>query len=95
MLNENVIRAIFKKTKGIEEEFMREYGKYKDLIDNLSNVDKNMEKLKKDYEKDIKILQEIKDSIMSSCEHLVITHHADASGNNDSWSECGICGKLV
>lgn len=34
-------------------------------------------------------------ALQSACSHLRTTYHPDASGNNDSWTECLECGAPV
>lgn len=95
MLSEKIVRVIFRKADGKEDDFIQDFNKHRNLSINLKSLDEDLHKLKESYERDRKTLQEIKDGLISSCEHIVTTFHRDASGNNDNWTSCDICGKAV
>ena len=47
------------------------------------------------HENTLKMLDEDLDSVRARCPHLETIYHPDASGNNDSWDECNLCGMDV
>lgn len=65
------------------------------LSDELNDIDKQIRLLEKQYNNDMKILTEKRKAIVSRCPHLQVKYHPDASGNNDSWFECLLCGAEV
>lgn len=45
------------------------------------------------FEKVVAVLETEKTAIRLSCKHHVTKCYPDASGNNDSWTECLVCGR--
>lgn len=45
--------------------------------------------------KNIALIDEKEKKNQQTCDHPLSTYHADASGNNDSWRECNICGAEI
>ena len=57
--------------------------------------DKQRKAAKEEYEKQLKRIDETEKIMQGACDHPARTFHADSSGNNDSWSECQICGAEI
>ncbi len=60
------------------------------LVRNLATRDRNLEDK---HRSDIKELKKHKTEIQAKCNHYSTTYYPDASGNNDSYTECDVCGK--
>lgn len=95
MLSDKIVRKIFQKANGNEDEFMLEYNKHIALIEDWNNVDDKLKELKEEYEKQRRILLDIRKGIEGNCEHIATTYHRDASGNNDNWTSCDVCGNIL
>lgn len=68
----------------------------------LRNIATGIQQLKRE----LKVLETVYDeqktelrkkivALQEQCPHPKSTYYPDASGNNDSWSECELCGKEV
>ncbi len=51
--------------------------------------------LQVDFDEDKQKLQKEKLLIQKECKHYSKTYYPDASGNNDSYTECDVCGKRI
>jgi hypothetical protein len=54
-----------------------------------------VEALDKDYKIKKDLLKEKLREAQKKCDHPVTTYHPDPSGNNDSYTECDVCGKEI
>lgn len=54
-----------------------------------------LEKLDEEYRIQRDILRRHLQEAQSKCEHPKTTYHPDPSGNNDSYTECDVCGKEI
>lgn len=61
----------------------------------LNKIRDEYESLSEKYHTDIQVLQEKVNDIVKACPHESTEYHPDPSGNNDSWSECLVCGKTL
>jgi hypothetical protein len=52
-------------------------------------------KIKNDYQNALAEWNKDFVEIQKKCKHELTKHHLDASGNNDSWTNCEICEKLL
>jgi tRNA(Ser,Leu) C12 N-acetylase TAN1 len=50
------------------------------------------EKAQKQFEEELKSIEREKAAFIESCCHYSTTYHPDASGNNDSFETCDVCG---
>lgn len=55
-------------------------------------LDRESSELEKEYKERRKVIGDKKRSLQKRCPHVDITHHPDASGNNDSSESCNTCG---
>ena len=69
------------------------------VLDRLERLQQEADKLttKRDlieqqYGEELKKLETIKSNFRSSCLHYSTTFHPDASGGNDSFETCDVCG---
>lgn len=54
-----------------------------------------VEELDAEYKAKKDILKSILRTAQDKCKHEKTTYHSDPSGNNDSYTECDVCGKEV
>lgn len=67
----------------------------KHIKNKIEFIDEKIAKEKKRHEEEIKKLNGEKSSVMKECKHEATKYYPDASGNNDSWTQCLICGGEV
>lgn len=60
----------------------------KSLSSEIEVEHKRHQEKKREIESELKKVREL-------CQHWTQTYHTDPSGNNDSYSECNICGKYL
>ncbi len=68
---------------------------YRKLTNIKNSIEYKWDKIKAIQDKaalDVAAINAEIKTIRSQCTHFVTKHHSDASGNNDSWDECLICG---
>ncbi|KKK98382.1 hypothetical protein LCGC14_2643290 [marine sediment metagenome] len=65
----------------------------KEIRNELAVIEKARARIERQYETTLKMLDEDLAALRTKCPHLETTYHPDASGNNDSWNECNLCGK--
>jgi hypothetical protein len=65
----------------------------KGIRNELTVIEKARQRIERQHETTLKMLDEDLAAVRTKCPHLETTYHPDASGNNDSWSECDLCGK--
>lgn len=51
--------------------------------------------LEKEFEAKREILRQELRAAQKICKHEHTTYHPDPSGNNDSYTECDVCGKYI
>jgi hypothetical protein len=56
---------------------------------------KGLAKLKEEYSLGEQILYYSLKKAQMECQHGKTTYHPDPSGNNDSYTECDLCGKEI
>jgi hypothetical protein len=59
------------------------------------NLQNKQYKIKTDYQNALSECGKELFEIQKKCKHELTIYHADASGNNDSWTSCEICEKEV
>ena len=65
----------------------------KEIRNEFAVIEKARARIERQYETTLKMLDEDLTVLRARCPHLETTHHSDASGNNDSWNGCNLCGK--
>jgi len=95
----NIIGTYFQKGASSPNVIAKEILDILEEAERISSKMNELEKDKRDYEKNFrKHIQEKNDEIsriQASCKHHLTTYYPDPSGNNDSSTECNICGKEV
>ena len=59
------------------------------------NLQDKQYKIKADYQNALSEWSKELFELQKKCKHELTKYHADASGNNDSWTSCEICEKEV
>ncbi len=54
-----------------------------------------LEKLDAEYKAKRDALKQTLREAQAKCDHPKTTYHPDPSGNNDSYTECDVCGKEI
>ncbi len=67
--------------------------KYLDIAQKINAVEHNLLALQKKFNAEKDMLRNDQREAWKLCDHPIKTYHPDASGNNDSWYECEVCGK--
>ena len=76
-----------------DQEFVTEMKKYvKDIRREVSRIEIAHEKADSTYKDTHKKLDDQLAEVRQKCPHLETEYYPDASGNNDSWTECKWCG---
>jgi hypothetical protein len=57
-----------------------------------NNYSLNETDRQKQFEEELKSIEREKAAFIESCCHYSTTYHPDASGNNDSFETCDVCG---
>jgi len=65
----------------------------KEIRNEFAVIEKARARIERQYETTLKMLDEDLTVLRARCPHLETIYHPDASGNNDSWDECNLCGK--
>lgn len=81
--------------KELPNYIVNELEKLETIMKSVARCDQDCLDKKKQYDSDIKIIQTRKKLIQDSCTHLATKYWPDASGNNDSTTQCLICGKEI
>lgn len=97
MISTQLLEKLLTRVKGergvVDSDLLQEYAKQATFI---MSQRRRIEDEKEYFEEDchnkrqefLKMEQELK----NECPHLATTWHPDASGNNDSWTTCDMCG---
>lgn len=65
------------------------------ITKDIRRFHEDIAKAQKQYEATKQQLQSQLKACQKDCPHFLTTYYPDASGNNDSWTECDICGAEV
>ncbi len=66
-----------------------------DIIDNIDSVEHTISKAKNRWEVELMACEQERAKIQKTCLHLITQFFPDASGNNDSFTQCDICHKIM
>ena len=69
--------------------------KNKEIKDQIRKLNNEIEDIFEKSEAKIEKLKVKIRNVQNECKHSVINHVPDPSGNNDSFDECLICGKVI
>ena len=76
-----------------DQEFVTEMKKYVGAIRHeASRIELAREEAESIYKDTLKELDDQLAEVRQKCPHLETEYYPDASGNNDSWTECKWCG---
>lgn len=79
-----------------DQEFVTEMKKYvKDIRREVGRIETAQEEAESTYKDTLKELDDQLAEVRQKCPHLETEYYPDASGNNDSWTECKWCGTEV
>ena len=68
-------------------------GEIRIIKSSVASVERQKHELRDRYETVLQELNKEITEIRNECPHISTTYHPDASGNNDSITECNHCGK--
>jgi uncharacterized coiled-coil DUF342 family protein len=85
----------FSKYETTAEYFARNLIRIEEIQSKIRSLEKEKCKAKADFDIKIDIINSQIKSIKEECVHELTTYYPDASGNNDSFYECDICGKEI
>lgn len=92
MLSENVIQKIIGNRDDSNQELSILISKAFNTANLVQRLENDVEQERDRHNELIKKLKSKLASIQHDCTHLAKTYHPDASGNNDSYYSCDICG---
>lgn len=75
------------------EELKETIARIEDIGTALYNIEYSRKEIEKQYQNNIKEVENNVRRIQHMCKHELTEYYPDASGNNDSSTECLICGK--
>lgn len=67
----------------------------REIVEQIVDIERRIEAEKIRHSEVMRRLDESRSEVQKRCTHVITKRHPDASGNNDSWTECEICGVVL
>lgn len=67
----------------------------REIVEQLIDIERAITTEQVRHSEVMRRLNESRSEVQKRCAHVITKRHPDASGNNDSWTECEICGVVL